>query len=114
MGRGSSGANKQRDIYERLPSVFRLSGGSRLATPEQKRQRQETISRFIDNAKEGNVYSVGGGFGSTGGQQFEVVRSRGKLALKWQGSNRQPVQLNRSNVEAFIGNGATLVKKKAR
>lgn len=97
--------------YESLPVVFRL-GGSQYASPEEKKQRRETLNRFMKEAKEGDVYSVGGGVGSAGGSQFEVVhynRSPNKLGLKWKNGRGQAVAMSRENVEKFISNGATLV-----
>lgn len=66
----------------------------------------------MKNAKVGDVYSVGVGFGSQGGQRFEVTSRGSKMALKWQGSNRNAVKFDRNNVRSFISNGATLVSRK--
>ena len=65
----------------------------------------------MKNAKEGDVYTTGGGVGSAG-SKFKVVRSRGKLGLAWErdGYYLRPVQMSRQNVEKFISNGAKLVK----
>lgn len=54
MGTGSSG-KKESVSYPRLPLAFRI-GGSKYATAEEKQQRRETITRFMNEAKAGNVY----------------------------------------------------------
>lgn len=107
------GKNKAAEVtYDRIPRVFSF-GGSKYATAEEKKQRKEIISRFMDEAKEGNVYSVGGGIGSSGGSKFKVVRSRGKLALQWDnGGYSKPVEMSRANVEKYISNGAKLIQAK--
>ena len=94
--------------YEALPFSFKKNGLSK----EETKQVRDTIGRFMSNAKEGDVYVVGGGFGSSGGQKFEVTTYRGgKPALRWVGSSWNPVLMNRANVEKFIRNGAKLVEK---
>lgn len=60
------------------------------------------------------MYTVlGGGFGSeTDNPEIEIVpynRSPNKLGIK--SGKRQPVAMSRANVESFIFNGATLVRK---
>lgn len=105
---GKAGSNSVAATYEKIPLVFALGG---TPTAEEKKQRKDTVSKFMNDAKAGDVYKVGSGFGSAGAQ-FEVVERRGKLALKWSNSNRQPVQMNRANVEDFIRNGATLIQRK--
>jgi len=106
-GRGSSSLPKE--SYNRFPVSVRMGGGD--AT--QKKEVSETVSRFMKNAKIGDVYSVGGGVGSQGGQRFEITSkgSRG-MGLKWLDSNRQSLKFDRNNVKSFIANGATLVSRK--
>lgn len=96
--------------YERMPYWVR-SGGQKFSTKEERKQVSETITRFIDNAKPGQVYNVGGGFGS-GEAQFKVVSS-GKwgLGLKWlSSSSTNTVKLDRANVRNYIFNGAKLIR----
>lgn len=93
--------------YEKFPTMFRLGGRSRLDAAE-KKQIRDIASDFIANAEVGQVWSVGGGFGSSG-SKFKVVMSGGGLALRWLDSRSRPVKMTRSNVEDFIFNGATLV-----
>ena len=102
----------QGTAYEKFPVSFRM-GGRKYASPEETKQVRETVSRFMKEAKEGDVYEVGGGVGSKGGQKFKVTTSRGKPALAWEsedGYYRQPVEMSRANVEKFISNGAKKVK----
>ena len=96
--------------YERFPMEFKM-GGREYASPDDVKKIRETVSRFMKNAKEGDVYTTGGGVGSAG-SKFKVVRSRGKLGLAWErdGYYLRPVQMSRQNVEKFISNGAKLVK----
>jgi len=113
-GRGSSFSTQPLASYDSFPVSLRIGNGS-LATSEEKKQKTETVTRFMKDAKPGDVYSAGGGIGSAGAQ-FEVVpfnRSPNKLGLKWTGSNRQAVALSRANVAIFIANGAKLVKRKS-
>lgn len=106
-GRGSSSTSKE--SYERFPVSVRMGGGD----SAQKKAVSETVSRFMKNAKVGDVYSVGGGVGSKGGVRFEVTSKGSKgMGLKWQDSNRQALKFDRNNVKSFIANGATLVSRK--
>ena len=111
-GGSSGGETRQNEEYESIPYSVR-AGGRKYASPDDVKKARETVSRFIKNAQVGDVYQVGGGFGSAGGQKFKVVTSRGKTALAWQdndGYYGRPVQMSRANVESFIGNGAKFVK----
>lgn len=113
-GRGSSFGTQPLASYDSFPVSLRIGGG-KLATPEEKKQKTETVTRFMNDVKPGDVYSVGGGIGSSGAQ-FEVVpfnRSPNKMGLKWTGSNSRPVALSRANVASFIANGARLMKRKS-
>lgn len=112
-GRGSSFGTQPLASYDSFPVSLRIGGG-KLATPEEKKQKTETVSRFMQDAKTGDVYSAGGGIGSSGAQ-FEVVafnRSPNKMGLRWTGGNSRPVALSRANVASFIANGARLIKRK--
>lgn len=101
--------------YDRIPFSVRMS--RKHADPEEVKQARATVSRFMKEAKEGNVYEVGGGVGSKGGQRFEITtRGSGKdLYIGWIDENgrrsSRPVKMSRSNVESFIANGAKLVSK---
>lgn len=97
--------------YGRFPTGFKM-GGREHTSPDDVKKIRETVSRFMKNAKEGDVYTTGGGVGSAGGTKFKVVRSRGKLGLAWEkdGYYLRPVQMSRQNVEKFISNGAKLVR----
>lgn len=108
----TGGTVRQNEEYESIPFSVRFAGRKH-ADPADVKKARETVSRFIKNAQVGDVYQVGGGFGSAGGQKFKVVTSRGKPALAWQdgdGYYKRPVQMSRANVEDFISNGAKLVK----
>lgn len=98
--------------YQRLPIVFRM-GGARYASDEEKQQRRETITRFMNEAKVWNVYRLGGGIGSEGDTpEIEIVpynSSPNKMGIK--SGNYRPVAMSRANVERYIANGATLVRK---
>lgn len=106
-GRGSS-SGLSANTYSRFSYSVRMGGGN----AEERKQASESVSMFMKNAKIGDVYSVGVGFGSQGGQKFEVVSRGSKMALKWQGSTRHAVKFDRNNVRSFISNGATLVSRK--
>ena len=116
MAKGSRGgkvgnSNSTPELtYETMPYWVRM-GGQKFSTKEERKQVTETITRFIDNAKPGQVYTVGGGFGS-GESQFKVVGSGRGLELKWlsESGSRRSVKLNRANVKDFIFNGAKLIR----
>lgn len=108
-GRGSSFGVSALSTYDSFPVSVRLGHS---ATPEEKKQKRDTVNRFMNEAKAGNVYAAGHGIGSSG-SQFEIVhfnRSPNKLGLRWSNTGR-PVALSRSNVEKFISNGARLIKQ---
>lgn len=111
-GRGSSFGVQALASYDSFPVSLRIGGG-KLATPQEKKQKAETVTRFLNEAKAGNVYSTGAGIGSAGAQ-FEVVsfnRSPNKMGLKWSNSNTRPVALSRANIANYIANGARLIKQ---
>ena len=112
MGTGSSG-KQEKQSYSSFSWGFRLGGSSRESN-EEKKQRRETVTRFMQNAKAGQTYQTGGGIGSGGGT-FEVVdynRSPNKLGLRYEGM--RPVAMSRANVEKYIAGGATLMKRGRR
>jgi len=103
--------------YESFPSSFKV-GGRKYASPDEVKKVKETVTRFMENAKEGDIYSVGGGVGSAGGQRFAVSkRGDGKLYIGWVDKDgmrrRKPVLMNRQNVEEYIKNGAKIEPKKS-
>ena len=107
---GSRGSGSGRSSYPAFPIGARLFGG-RGASPADRAAKRSIVSRFMSEAKVGNVYSVGGGFGSAGGDRFSVVRfgrSPNKMGLRWQGTGRT-VAMSRENVASYIANGARLV-----
>ena len=107
-GKEKASENESSGSYERLPFYLR---SKKDLDPADRKKVQSTVSRFMKEAKEGDVYECGGGFGSAGGQRFRVTRRRGKLALQWINDGySQPIQMSRGNVEEFIRNGAKLVK----
>ena len=110
-GKAAAPAKSEGPAYESFPASFRV-GGRKFASPEENKKARDTVSRFMKEAKDGDVYVVGGGIGSAGGQKFKVTTRGGKLALAWvskDGYTRNPVQMSRSNVETFISNGARRV-----
>ena len=97
--------------YDKLPLSTQMFGG-RYASKEDKAIKRATIKSFLDNAKVGNVYSTGSGFGSGGGK-FEIVsygRSPNKMGIR---SGGRVVALTSANVAKYIANGAQRVKKSA-
>ena len=65
----------------------------------------------MNNAKEGDVYRLGNGFG-TSGETFEIVhfnRSPNKLGIR---SGRRTIALNSANATKFLTNGARLIKRR--
>lgn len=104
-GRGSAGLTT--GVYPKIPLSTRMFNGKH-ATKEEKAQKRNTVSRFMNEAKAGDVYRTGVGIGSRG-DQFEIVsynRSPNKLGIR---SGGRTVALSRGNVESYIGNGARLV-----
>lgn len=109
--RGGRGARSGfvRQSYERFPYSVRMGAGD----STQKKQVSETISRFMKNAKIGDVYEAGNGFGSSGGARFQVVQKGASgMGLKWINSNRPALKFDRKNVRDFIANGAMLISRK--
>ena len=105
-GRGSSSTGVE---YSRLPVSVRMYGPAR-APAEDRAEARKIITAFITNAKAGDVYKTGLGFGSSG-NTFEVVeyrRSPNKMGIR---SGGRTVAMTRDNVISFIGNGAKRVKK---
>lgn len=119
MGRGSSGSGSRSGgarvpnvTYERIPYSV-LVRGAKNSSKEDAKTARAIVSKFMENAKAGDVYSTGPSLGSVG-SQFEVVdyrRSPNGLGLKWIDSNRQPVAMSRSNVQDYLKNGAKLVRR---
>ena len=108
---GGNGSKFQAKSYPAFPVGARIFGG-RGATPEEKKQTREIVSRFMQEAKAGNVYSLGAGIMSGSGETFEIVhynRSPNKLGIR---SGGRAVAMSRENVARYIMNGATLVNKK--
>lgn len=94
--------------YEKFP-FSTLWGNS--ATPAEKKQKNATIKRFISEAKVGNVYAYGNGFGTAGGT-FEIVhhsKSPNKMGIK--SGHGHTVALTSANAAKHIANGAHLVKE---
>lgn len=110
--KGGRGGQGQIAAYPKIPIVFSV-GGSKYASAEEKAQRRATITRFISEAADGNVYRTGSGVGSAGAE-FEIVQRRGKLAIQWVNSNHRAVDMSRANVESFIKNGAVLIRRKRK
>ena len=108
MGSRGAGSGRLPNLtYDRFPFATRWRGGG---TKEEKAQVTKTVTEFIKNAKAGDVYQLGGGIGSAGGETFEITeRGGGKLYIR---SGRNSVQLSRENVKKYIANGARLIKRK--
>lgn len=97
--------------YERIPYSVQMGQG----TKEEKKKKTETITRFMNEAKVGNVYSTGSSVGSSGGSKFEIVhynRSPNKMGIRSVGTGRA-VAMSRENVFSWIKNGAILVSQKS-
>lgn len=97
-------------------TAFRmLHCGEGGGTKEEKAQVTKTVSEFIKNAKAGDVYRLGGGFGS-GGAEMEIIErgygSSAGLYIKQERGN--PLKLSRENVKRYISNGAKLIKRTAK
>lgn len=109
----SESAETKSESYEGFSASYRM-GGRKYASADEVKKVRETVSRFIKEAKEGDVYEVGGGFGSAGGSRFQVTNRRGKPAMVWLDSDGRRkgnvVQMSRANVEKYIANGAKKVK----
>ena len=105
---GSRGSGSGRSSYPAFPVGARLFGG-RGASPADRAAKRSIVSRFMSEARPGNVYSIGGGIGSSGGDRFSVVsfnRSPNKLGIR---SGGRTVAMSRENVAKYISNGARLV-----
>lgn len=108
-GRGGT-SRMVKASYPAFPVSTRMFGGAH-ASPDDRAQKRAIVTRFLSEAKEGNVYSIGGGFGSRGGEQFEIVhfnRSPNKLGIR---SGGRTIALSRENAAKYIMNGVTLVHK---
>lgn len=104
-GRGSS-TNKTPNIsYPRFSYSVRIGRGS----PEEKKQLSNTISDFMKNAKDGDLYRVGGGIGS-GGETFSITGSGSRMKIRTE--RGRSVKMNRENVKSWLLNGAALIKRK--
>lgn len=83
--------------------------GGKYATDEEKKIKRDTVTRFIKEAKAGNVYKLGG-IGTPEDSTLKIVaynRSKNGLGLKCGRGNT--LILSRENVLAYIKNGATLI-----
>lgn len=101
-------------FYPALHSRLFMFGGEG-ATAEDKALKRSVVSRFMAEAKVGNMYRLGGGFGSSGGETIEIVhhsRSSNKLGIR--GRNNRAVAMSSENVAEYIKNGATLIKREGR
>ena len=106
---GSRGSGSGRSSYPAFPVGARIFGG-RGASPADRSAKRAIVSRFMSEAKVGNIYSIGGGIGSAGGERFSVVsygRSPNKMGIR--SSSGRTVAMTRENVSSYIANGATLV-----
>lgn len=95
--------------FPAFPVKSRIFGGAG-ATPEDKKQTRDIVTRFMAEAKAGEAYAYGSGVGSSGGG-FEIVpynRSPNKLGIR---SGGRTVALSRTNAAAHIKNGVTLIPK---
>ena len=105
---GGRGSMSGRNSYPAFPVGARIFGG-RGASPEDRAAKRSIVSRFMSEARPGNVYSIGGGIGSSGGDRFSVVsfnRSPNKMGRR---SGGRTVAMSRENVAKYISNGARLV-----
>ena len=104
-GRGSSTVKTPNISYPRFSYSVRTGRG----TPEEKKVLSNTISDFMKNAKDGDVYRVGGGIGSRG-ETFSITGSGSKMKIR--SERGRSVLMNRANVKSWIMNGASLIKRK--
>lgn len=108
-----SGEERKSEPYESFPYSFRV-GGRKYASAEDVKKVKATVSRFMNEAKVGDIYEVGGGVGSAGGSRFQITERSGKPYIGWIDSDGRrkgnPVQMSRSNVEKYISNGAKKIK----
>ena len=106
---GSRGSGSGRSSYPAFPVGARLFGG-RGASSADRAAKRSIVSRFMSEAKVGNIYSMGGGIGSAGGERFSIVsfgRSPNKMGIR--SSSGRTVAMSRENVASYIANGARLV-----
>lgn len=109
-GRGGT-SRLPKESYPAFPVGARIMGGAG-ASAEDKAEKRAIVTRFLSDAKEGNVYSIGAGIMGGGGDRFEIVhfnRSPNKLGIR---SGGRTIALSRGNIAKYIMNGATLVSKK--
>ena len=105
---GSRGSGSGRNSYPALPVSTRMFGG-RYASPADRSAKRAIVSRFMSEAKVGNVYSMGG-FTSSGRERFSIVsynRSPNKMGIRT--DRGKTVAMSRENVSKYIANGADLV-----
>ena len=109
MGGRGTNSTVQQITYDRIPLTV-VMGGRRYSTPEEQRQARDTVNAFIRDAQAGNQYRTGAGLGSEM-SDFEVVaynRSPNGLGIR---AGNRTVAMTRSNIMAWIKNGATLVRR---
>ena len=110
MGGRGGGSKFVTVQYPAFPTGARIFGGKG-ATPEENAKKRAIVTRFMNEAKEGNKYRLGGGVGS-GSEDFEIVhfnRSPNKLGIR---SGGRTIAMSRANVAKYISNGATLLSNK--
>lgn len=95
--------------FNAYPITVRLGRGYASAT--ERAQASATRRAFI--AQAGDQYRTGGGIGSAGAD-FEIVpyhRSPNGLGIRSVNGRSRPVALTGANVDRWIANGATLIRR---
>jgi len=110
LGVGSNPTVTQPAVsFDAYPVTVRL--GRSYATAAERAQASAIRRAFIAQAQAGDQYRTGAGFGS-GGADFEIVpyhRSPNGLGIR--SGRYRPVALTGANVDRYISNGATLVRR---
>ena len=94
-------------IYNRLPLSTLIYAG-KYATPDEKSEKRATVTRFMNAAREGDIYLSGHCF-QPDSSRFEIVAHRSSSNGLGIRCGRRTVAMSRDNVAAYIKNGATLI-----
>lgn len=95
--------------FDAYPVTVRLGRGS----AAERAQASSTRRAFIAQAQAGDQYRTGASIGSAGAD-FEIVsyhRSPNGLCIRSVNGRSRPVALTGANVDRWIANGATLIRR---
>ena len=108
-GRGASSGLGKTPSLEYKPMSYEIrTGHGKFATKEQRLEAAATVSSFMKNMREGDIYQAQGVFD---GGVFEISKRGGKFMIGYANSRYGRVVASRANVQKYIKNGAKLIKR---